>query len=84
MTLDPVFSDFLTKFVLPIIVSTLLMFAFGAQGRSRKPHPMLLAVIGELVANGTFDAKNLVNIGVLKPEPENMINPVDVLKLLRG
>lgn len=82
MIIDPIFGDFLVKFVLPIILAMITMYAFGA--RRRTPHPLLLAVIGELVHKDTFDADSLVRIGLLKPQDDPTLNPLEVVKLLRG
>lgn len=84
MQFDPVLIGFLEKFMLPVLTWSAVLFAFNVQGRSRKPHPMLLSVIGELVKTKTFTADNLINIGVLRSEPEPTFTPIDMLKLVRG
>lgn len=82
MYIDPIIIDFLTGFVLPILLAVVVLYSTGM--RRRTPHPMLLAVIGELVLKDIFDADSLLRIGVLKPEPEPSMSPVELIKLLRG
>lgn len=72
------------NYIMPVVTAVSMAFAYGAQSRSRRPHPMLLAVIGELVAVDVFKANNLINIGVLKPEPETSIDVGALVKALRG
>lgn len=84
MSFDPVVLDFLKNFVLPTTGWVVVLFAVAAQGRNRKPHPLTLGIIGELVKTGTFTAENLVNLGMLKPEPETSFNAVDIIKAMRG
>lgn len=81
---DTLFIDFTKNFLIPLMTWLSVFFAFSAQGRSKRPHPMLLATIQELVNEGVFKADNLLNIGVLKQEPELHIDPIEVIKLLKG
>lgn len=84
MTIDPVLIEVLQNFIFPVMTWTGVIYAFNVQGKNRRAHPMLYGIVKELVAEGVFKADNLLNIGVLEEENESEINPLDMLKLLKG
>lgn len=84
MTLDPVVVEILQNFVFPVMTWTGVIYAFNVQGRNRRAHPMTYGIVRELVAVGVFKADNLLNIGVLEDESGSEINPLDMLKLIKG
>lgn len=80
MTLDPIFQEFLIKFVLPIAMTMIMMFTFGQ--RRRTPHRLTLDLIALMVKKDMLDGADLVSLRLLEPEPEPSLNPADMMKLL--
>lgn len=84
MTLDPLVADIIKNFILPVITWTGVIYAFNLQNRNQKPHPITYGIVKELVVVGTFKAENLINIGMLEPEKQTDISPLEMLRLIRG
>lgn len=80
MTIDPIFAEFLIKFILPIVMAAIMMITFGQ--RRRTPHPLTLALIALMVKKDMLDADDLVSLKLLEPEPELSLNPADMMKML--
>jgi hypothetical protein len=84
MTLDPVIADLLKSFVFPVIEWSGIILAIYIQVRERKPHPLIYAMMRELVVVGTFKADNLINMGILKDKSDPVFNPLELIKILKG
>jgi hypothetical protein len=82
MTFDPVFVTFIKSVAIPLAGVALFLIQIGSY--QRVMNKLVFGMIAKLVKKGTFDATDLLDLGVLEAAQQTTFTGSDLLKMISG